>query len=54
MRATLMYGTNDVRIEHVSVIRNAATCLSQPTDAPAGAVRLGRAGVCIPYDGYAL
>ena len=49
MRATIMYGTNDVRIEHVSDAR-----LSQPTDAPAGAVRLGRAGVCIPYDGYAL
>jgi len=49
MRATLMYGANDVRIEHVSDAR-----LSQPTDAPAGAVRLGRAGVCIPYDGYAL
>ena len=37
MRATIMYGTNDVRIEHVSDAR-----LSQPTDAPAGAVR--RAG----------
>ena len=49
MRATIMYGANDVRIEHVSDAR-----LSQPTDAPAGAVRLGRAGVCIPYDGYAL
>ena len=49
MRTTLMYGPNDVRIEHVSDAR-----LSQPTDAPAGAVRLGRAGVCIPYDGYAL
>ena len=49
MRATIMYGTNDVRIEHVSDAR-----LSQPTDAPAGAVRLGRADVCIPYDRYAL
>ena len=49
MRATIMYGANDVRIEHVPDAR-----LSQPTDAPAGAVRLGRAGVCIPYDGYAL
>ena len=44
-----MYGANDVRIEHVSDAR-----LSQPTDAPAGAVRLGRAGGRIPYDIYAL
>ena len=49
MRATIMYGTNDVRIEHVPDAR-----LSQPTDAPAGAVRLGRAGERIPSDGDAL
>ena len=49
MRATLMYGANDVRIEHVSDAR-----LSQPTDALAGAVRLGRAGGRIPYDGDAM
>jgi len=44
-----MYGANDVRIEHVSDAR-----LSQPTDAPAGAVRLGRAGGRIPYGGDAM
>jgi hypothetical protein len=49
MRATLMYGANDVRIEHVSDAR-----LSQPTDAPAGAVRLGWAGGRVPYDGDAM
>ena len=49
MRATIMYGTNDVRIEHVSDAH-----LSQPTDAPAGAVRQGRAGGRIPYDRDAL
>ena len=49
MRTTLIYGANDVRIEHVSDAR-----LSQPTDAPAGAVRLGRAGGRIPYDGDAM
>ena len=49
MRATIMHGANDVRIEHVSNAR-----LSQSTEAPAGAVRLGRAGGRIPYDGYAL
>ena len=49
MRTTLMYGANDVRIEHVSDAR-----LSQPTDAPAGAVRLDQTGGRILYDGYAL
>ena len=49
MRTTLMYGANDVRIEHVSDARP-----SQPTDAPAGAVRLGRAGGRVPYDGDAM
>jgi len=49
MRTTLIYGANDVRIEHVSDAR-----LSQPTDAPAGAVRLDRAGGRILCDGYAL
>ncbi len=44
-----MDGTNDVRIEHVPDAR-----LSQPTDAPAGAVRLGWAGGRIPYDRYAM
>jgi hypothetical protein len=44
-----MYGANNVRIEHVSDAR-----LSQPTGAPAGAVRLGRAGGRIPYDGDAM
>lgn len=49
MRATITYGTNDVRIEHVP---NAH--LSQPTDAPADAVRLGLAGGRILYERYAL
>jgi hypothetical protein len=49
MRATVMYGAGDVRIEHVPDAR-----LIQPTDAPAGGVRLSRAGGRIPYDGYAI
>lgn len=49
MRVTVMDGASDVRIEHISDPR-----LSQPTDGPAGAVRLGRAGGRIPYDGYAM
>ena len=49
MRATLMSCANDFRIEHVPDAR-----LSQPTDAPAGAVRLGRAGGRVPYDGDAM
>ncbi len=49
MRATVMYGAGDVRIEHVPDAR-----LIQPTDAPAGAIRLSRAGGSIPYDEYAM
>ncbi len=49
MRAPVTDGANDIRIEHVPDAR-----LRQPTDAPAGAVRLGRAGGRIPYDGCAL
>ncbi len=49
MRATVMYGASDVRIEHVPDAR-----LIELTDALAGAVPLGRAGGRIPYDGYAM
>jgi hypothetical protein len=44
MHAPVMYGENLVRIEHVSDV---------PPE-PAGAVRLGRAGGRIPYDGDAM
>ena len=49
MRAPVMDGANDVRIEHVRGAR-----LIQPTDAPASGVRLSRAGGSILRDGYAM